>query len=63
MNSIGAALLLLDKINTPDEIVQNIDAITIDSFYAVAGQVFDFKRMGLTLVGRGAEGMSLEEYV
>jgi predicted Zn-dependent peptidase len=57
MNSIGRTLLMLDKIITPDELVEKIDAITIDAFYDVCNKIFDLNQMSLSLVGKKVEGL------
>jgi predicted Zn-dependent peptidase len=57
MNSIGRTLLMLNKIITPDELVEKIDAITIDAFYNVCNKIFDLNQMSLSLVGKKVEGL------
>jgi len=63
MNSIGANLLMLDRITTPDETVAKIDAITLDRFYAVCERVFRLDEMSLSLVGRDIHDMNVMEMV
>lgn len=57
MNSIGRTLLMLNKVVTPDELVTKIDAIDMDSFYAVCDKIFKLDQMSLSLVGKQVEGM------
>jgi len=52
MNSIGRTLLMLDKVITPDELVEKIDAIDMDAFYAVCDKIFKTDKMSLSLVGK-----------
>jgi len=52
MNSIGRTLLMLDKVITPDELVEKIDAISMDSFFAVCDKIFKPDQMSLSLVGK-----------
>jgi len=61
MNSIGANLLMLDRVSTPDETVAKIDAITLDSLYAVCERVFKLDEMSLSLVGRGVDELDGEK--
>jgi len=61
MNSIGRTLLMLDKIITPDEFVEKIDAVDIDTFYEVCGKIFKHDQMSLSLVGKKVEGMKKDE--
>jgi predicted Zn-dependent peptidase len=58
MNSIGRTLLMLGKVITPDELVEKIDAITMDDFYAVCERIFKMDETGLSLVGRGVEELN-----
>jgi predicted Zn-dependent peptidase len=52
MNSIGRTLLMLDKTITPDELVEKIDAIKLDSFFEICDRVFKPDQMSLSLVGK-----------
>jgi predicted Zn-dependent peptidase len=52
MNSIGRTLLMLDKVVTPDELVQKIDEVNLDALYAVAEKIFKPELMSLSLVGK-----------
>jgi len=60
MNSIGRTLLMLNKIITPDELVEKIDAIDMDAFYSVCDKIFRLDQMSLSLVGKQVEGMKLD---
>lgn len=51
MNSIGKSELMLGHINTPEEVLQKIDAITMETVHQVIGNVFESKRMSLCAVG------------
>ena len=59
MNSIGRTLLMLDKIITPDELVEKIDAIDMDAFYAVCDKILIPDRMSLSLVGKKMENFQM----
>ena len=62
MNSIGRTLLMLNKVITPDELVEKIDAISMDSFYNVCDKIFKMDQMSLSLVGK-VEGMKTDGLV
>ena len=51
MNSIGKSELMLGKINTPEEILQKIDRVNMDSVIEMIKRVFDFEKMSISAVG------------
>ena len=53
MNSIGRTMLMQNKIITPDELVEKIDAINMDSFYNICDTVFKMDQVSISLVGKG----------
>ncbi|MCL2363253.1 MAG: insulinase family protein [Defluviitaleaceae bacterium] len=55
MNSIGSTVLMGEMI-TPDEAVAKVDAITLDSLYAVSEKIFLPESVSLSLVGKSVEG-------
>ena len=58
MNSIGRTLLMLNKVITPDELVEKIDAINLDGFYEVCDKILRLDQMSLSLVGKSVDGMN-----
>jgi predicted Zn-dependent peptidase len=52
MNSIGKSELLLGYIKTPDEILEKISAVNMDSVRETTGRVFDPEKIALALVGK-----------
>jgi len=58
MNSIGRTLLMLDKVITPDELVEKIDAIDLNSFYDVCDKILRLDQMSLSLVGKQVKEMA-----
>jgi len=61
MNSIGRTLLMMDKIITPDELVEKIDAISMDAFYDVCEKIFKLDRISLSLVGKKVESFDASQ--
>ena len=59
MTSLGRSLLLLDRIITPDELVDRIDKINLDKFYEVCEMIFKRREMGISLVGKKVGEMKL----
>jgi len=59
MNSIGRTMLMLNRIVTPDELVEKIDAIDLDAFYNVCEKIFVMDQMSISLVGKQVEGITL----
>jgi len=51
MNSIGKSELLLDKIYSPKEIIELIDAVTMDDINHVINLVFNIEKMGAAIIG------------
>ena len=51
MNSIGRNLITLNRVVTADELIQKIDNIDLDGFYALCEKVFRTDQMSLALVG------------
>jgi predicted Zn-dependent peptidase len=49
----GRNLLLLDRVITTDELLQKIDAISLDMWNELAARVFRFEQMSLAAVGDG----------
>ena len=61
MNSIGRTLLMLNKIVTPDELVEKIDAIDLTAFDAICERIFKMEQISLSLVGKKVEGLKQDE--
>ena len=61
MSSLGRALLLLDRVITPDELIAKIDDIDLDKFYEVCEMIFKLDEMSVTLVGKQVGEMNLEQ--
>ncbi len=51
MNSIGKSELMLGKINTPEEILQKIERVNMDSVDEMIKRVFNFEKMSISAVG------------
>lgn len=51
MNSIGKSELLLGKIFTPEEVLNKIDDISMDSVTEIIEKVFNFNKIGFSAIG------------
>lgn len=51
MNSIGKSELLLGYINTPEEILEKINAVKMEDVDAMISRIFDLDRKGISIVG------------
>ena len=60
MSSLGRAQLLLNRVISPDELIQKIDAITIEKIYEVIGSVFDLGSISVSAVGK-IKGMNFHK--
>lgn len=63
MNSIGKSELLLDRINTPEEILEKVDAITPESIQQVIEHVFTLEQVGFTAVGNIKRDINLASFL
>ncbi|MCL2049360.1 MAG: insulinase family protein [Defluviitaleaceae bacterium] len=61
MNSIGRTLLMLDKVITPDELVEKIDAVDLNAFFGVCEALFDLEQISLSLVGKKVDSFNFEK--
>ena len=52
MSHAGRSLLLSGSITTPDEIIQNYDAVTAEQVKDLARRIFDFDAVSLSAVGQ-----------
>ena len=52
MNSIGKSELLLGYINTPEKILEKIEAITMEEIDEIINEVFKFDQKGISIVGK-----------
>jgi predicted Zn-dependent peptidase len=51
MNSIGKSELMLGYINTQEEILDKIDAITMEKVNSIIEKIFDLEHVGISIVG------------
>jgi len=51
MNSIGKSELMLGHIDTPEEVLEKINAINMDSINEIIDKIFDRKKIGISIVG------------
>lgn len=52
MSSIGRSKLILDKIKTPDEIIEEVDLISKKDIDYLIDNVFDINKMSIAVVGK-----------
>lgn len=52
MSSIGKSQLILNRIKTPDEIIEKIDQVTQDKLTELIDDIFDFSKLSLSIVGK-----------
>ncbi len=52
MSSYGKTALMLGKIDTQDDLIDQLDAVTAVNLMAFAKRIIDFDKMSLSLVGR-----------
>jgi predicted Zn-dependent peptidase len=55
MSSNARSELLLNRILTPDELMEKVASISIDGLYGLARQIFDMDKMSLSAVGKVSE--------
>lgn len=52
MSSIGRSKILIDKIKTPDEIIQEVDLIQKEDIDYLIDKIFNMDKMSISLVGK-----------
>jgi predicted Zn-dependent peptidase len=52
MSAMGKSELLQFHVKTPDEIVEKIDAVTIDDAHRVMNEIIDFEKLAISAAGR-----------
>jgi predicted Zn-dependent peptidase len=52
MSSLGKSQLILNKIRTPDEIIEEVDAITEEKINVLIKKLFDFSQISASIVGK-----------
>jgi predicted Zn-dependent peptidase len=63
MNSMGKSLLLLNQVKTQEEILEKLDAVSLDSIKEIIDRVFDFHKMSMAVVGQVDREISLQDYL
>jgi len=63
MNSIGKSELMLGHINTPEEILEKIDKIKMDSVHEVINEVFSDRKYSIAIVGNVKKDLDLEKFI
>jgi len=61
MISIGKSELLLNKIYSPNEVLEKIDNVNMDSVNDMISRVFNFDNMGAVLIGKVEKDLSLKD--
>jgi predicted Zn-dependent peptidase len=52
MNAVGRSQLMLDKIQTPEEVLGKIEAVTPEGLHALAATLFTLDKLSLAAVGK-----------
>ncbi len=61
MSAIGKSQLLLNKVHSPQEIIQKIENVRIEDLRRIISQVFDFNRLSGAVVGKLEKGLDIEK--
>ncbi|MGI6706901.1 MAG: M16 family metallopeptidase [Clostridia bacterium] len=61
MSAIGKSQLLLNKVLSPQEIIEKIENVRIEDLKKVIYQVFDFNRLSCAVVGKLQKGFDIEK--
>ncbi len=62
MNSIGKNMLMLNRIISPEELIEKIDSVSLDRIYILAEKIFNFDNLSLTAVGN-LDGINFKDMV
>ncbi|WP_058485202.1 M16 family metallopeptidase [Defluviitalea phaphyphila] len=60
MSSLGKSQLMLNKIRTPDEIIEKLDEVTQEKIEILIEKIFDFSNISLSIVGN-LDNINLKE--
>jgi len=63
MNSLGKSELMLGRINTPEEILKKIDAVSIEKVHEIIKKVFRFDKISLAAVGKIKKDIDISKYI
>jgi predicted Zn-dependent peptidase len=63
MNSIGKSLLLLNRVQTQEEILGKIDEITQNSIEKIMDRVLDFEKLSMVVVGAMNQQIDFKDYL
>src|SRR5690606_31257890 len=63
MNSIGKAELLLERIQSPEDILKKIDSVTMESIREVLDRVLVLNKLSLCVVGNISKDIDLKKYI
>jgi len=63
MNSIGKSELLMRKVKTPEEVLDRINQITVESVNDIIDKVFNLNKMSMAAVGVIDEKVDLEKII
>lgn len=62
MSSMGRSLLLLEKILTPDQLIEKINDVTIEKIDKLIERIFNFDKISASIVGK-VNNINLEELI
>lgn len=62
MNAIGRGQLMLNKVLTPEEVIEKIDKVSIVDLYELTEKTFDFDQMSICAVGN-VDGLDFQEMI
>lgn len=62
MNSIGKSELMLGLINTPEEVLGKIDAISMEVIYDIIENIFNLEQVGISIVGKVKKDFRHKDY-
>jgi len=63
MNSIGKSELLMRKVKTPEEILERINSITVESVNEMIDRVFNTSKISIAAVGAIDDKLDLEKLI
>lgn len=63
MNSIGKSELMLGYINTPEEILEKINSITMEGVNEIIDSIFNLKQKGISIVGNLKTGFDKNIFI
>lgn len=63
MSSIGRSMLLMNKVSTPEELLQKVDEVNEDMINHLIDTIFDLDKISVCVVGKNTNNINMENFM